>query len=79
MDWAAFGSRGKSSIVFVKGHHSRLHTLDSEDYTELFKESVLPCFKKISSKNPIFQLDGASIHSSNHSKNWLQTKKMNIL
>ena len=30
-------------------------------------------------KNPIFQQDGASIHSSNHTINWLQTKKINIL
>ena len=73
MVWAAFESKGKSSIVFVKGHHSRLHTLDSEDYIELLKESLLPCFKKISSKNSIFQQDGTSIHNSNHTKNWLQT------
>ena len=79
MVWGAFGSRGKSRIVFVKGHHSRLHTLDSEDYTELLKESLLPCFEKINSKNPIFQQDGASIHSSNHTKNWLQNKKIHIL
>jgi predicted transcriptional regulator len=73
MVWAAFGSKGKASIAFITNR------LDSEDYITMLETHLLPCIKKIGGKNAIFQQDGASIHRSMRTSEWLKSKKINVL
>ena len=73
MVWGAFGSKGKTNIAFVDS------TLNSSDYIKVLQEYLLPCYKKICGKNRVFQQDGAAIHTSKVTQNWLKSKNINVL
>jgi transposase len=73
MVWAGFCSEGATSLGTI---HSRSC---SADYIQILNSHLLPFCKKLRSKKWIFQQDNASIHSSAETKNWLASKKIELL
>jgi len=74
MIWAAaFGSRGKTEIVFCIG------TQNSSKYQEMLSVSLVPFGPVIGGRNWLFQQDNASIHSSKPTKEWLQVNGINVM
>lgn len=73
MVWAAFGFYGKTEIVFreCKG--------DSSVYTTLLGNHLLPFLQSLGGGNWIFQQDGASIHRSEETLNWLRDHNVEVL
>lgn len=69
MIWAAFGTKGRSNVAFVKG------TMDSKGYTEMLWRSGA----KIGGRNWIFQQGNASIHASRFTKQYFLQKKIRLL
>jgi hypothetical protein len=73
MIWAAFCFYGKSSVVFrpCKGN--------SEVYQELLEANLLPFIQQLGGGNWTFQQDGARVHTSESTMNWLQAKNIDVL
>ncbi|OXA39388.1 Transposable element Tc3 transposase [Folsomia candida] len=73
MIWAAFGSKGRSNVAFIKG------TMDSTGYTKMLQEHLLKFGAKMGGRKWIFQQDNASIHSSRFTKDYFLQKKIRVL
>lgn len=73
MVWAAFGSKGKSNIVFINGR------MNSENYTTLLKRHLLSIVDKIGREKCKFQQDNSSIHVSKYAKKWFRTNQINLI
>lgn len=73
MVWAAFGYNGKSKLVFLDG------ILNSQKYTDILKDNLIPDGERIASKSYIFQQDNAPIHVSTFSKQWFKEKNVKLL
>ena len=53
--------------------------IDSQGYTDILEEKLLPCASKIAGRGWIFQQDNAAIHTSKHTNGWFNRKKMRML
>jgi hypothetical protein len=73
MFWGGFGWNGTTSLGEISTR------MDSQGYTDILEENLLPCASKIAGRVWIFQQDNAAIHTSNHSKAWLNNKKTRML
>ena len=73
MIWGAFGSKGKSKLAFINT------TINSEGYCDILQSHLLRSGFKMGGRNWIFQQDNASVHSSNFSKAWLSSHKVNVM
>lgn len=73
MVWAAFGSGGKTDIVFMNGRQ------DSRKYQEVLEKHLLPTAPQICGQNWRFQQDNAPIHTSRSTKAWFEAKNVSVL
>ena len=69
MIWGAFVSNTIFAIHIMEGNYN------SEKYTDMLEE----CLDPFMQPDWVFMHDGASIHRSNHTKEWLGDKKIPIL
>lgn len=73
MLWGAFCAEGRLKIQFTSSK------MNSKDYVEVLKMSLVPFFRANRRKRFIFQQDNAAIHASKHTKGWLASKKFDVL
>jgi hypothetical protein len=75
--WAAISSRGKREIRFREGHQ------DSRAYITTLETTLLPFSDevraKIGDREPIFQQDGAGIHTARIVKAWLNERNISTI
>ena len=70
MIWPAFGSKGRTRIVFCKGK------MNSEKYIKMLEDELLPVGHNLGGENWTFQQDNAPIHVSKKSKSWFEEKRI---
>jgi transposase len=73
MTWAAFGHSGQTRLQVVDGR------MNSKQYTEMLEKCLLPAGRRIGGSRWIFQQDGASIHTSKLTMDFLQRKRVRVL
>jgi hypothetical protein len=73
MVWAGVGFNGKTNIAMISGK------MKSKEYIDLLNTHLLTFAAKIGGKNWILQQDNCPIHTSNETKQWLQSKNINVL
>lgn len=73
MVWGAFSSVGQLEIQFASTR------MNSTDYTNVLRSSLLPYLRDNADRKWIFQQDNAPIHKSNFTKNWLSQKGIEAL
>jgi transposase len=73
MVWAAFCFSGKTRIVF------RPCSGDSEVYQTLLERNLLPFIDELGGGQWIFQQDGASVHRSASTMEWLRSHQIEVL
>ncbi|KAF0727040.1 hypothetical protein Ae201684P_015816 [Aphanomyces euteiches] len=75
--WAAVAANGKSKIAILEGKQ------DSSKYIETLKEFLLPFVEEVRPKMapmmPVFQQDGASIHTTGVTKAFLQDQRLSVM
>ena len=73
MVWAAFCFSGKTRIVFrpCKG--------DSAVYQQLLQDNLIPFIDELGGGNWVFQQDGAPVHRSASTLEWLESKEISVL
>ncbi|KAJ0406372.1 hypothetical protein P43SY_006980 [Pythium insidiosum] len=74
MVWAAISSHGKSQIHFLEGRQS------ARSYIGTLEAALLPFSaamrQQLGDRDPVFQQDGASIHTAQVVKTWLTTQNI---
>ncbi|GBM75952.1 Transposable element Tc3 transposase [Araneus ventricosus] len=70
--WLAVGFGGRSSLVFIKGRQNH------KDYIKQLETELLPCGSDWGGENWIHQQDGASIHSAQGVKKWLDDNNVQV-
>ena len=73
MFWGPFGFNGKSELAEISTR------LNSEGYTDILQEALLPDAGRIGGRGWIFQQDNARIHTSALTKNFLSQKGVTLL
>ncbi len=73
IDWGGMGWNGTADLAIISTR------LNSEGYTEIIQDNLLPKASQISGRGWIFQQDNASIHNSNFSKQWFASKNVRLL
>ncbi|POM74977.1 Transposase [Phytophthora palmivora] len=73
MVWAGFSAQGKTKIAFLTGRQN------SEDYIYTVSEFLLPYAHLHYGTEFIYQQDGASIHTSKASLEFLQEQGVQVL
>ncbi|GBM41448.1 Transposable element Tc3 transposase [Araneus ventricosus] len=73
MVWAAFGFKGKVALAFLDGRQN------SSKYIEILENHLMPFAENISGGNWEYQHDNAPIHTSNATKNYLNSKNVTVL
>lgn len=68
MIWGAFSTKGKVTLCFVSNR------MNSESYTDVLEDALVPYLEDVAGESFIFQQDNASIHVSRHSKDWLEAR-----
>jgi transposase len=73
MVWAAFSAKGQSYIPWLEGRQ------DSVKYVQTLSQNLLP-FTSVSHPNGfVFQQDNASIHVSQFTRAWMETKNLTVM
>ena len=70
MVWGGFAYNGTTDLAEISLR------LDSEGYQSILKNYLLKVGRKIAGTKWIFQQDNASIHRSNSTMAWLNSKKV---
>ncbi|GBN49211.1 Transposable element Tc3 transposase [Araneus ventricosus] len=70
--WLAVGFGGRSSLVFIKGRQNH------KDYIKQLETELLPYGSDWGGENWIHQQDGASIHSAQGVKKWLDDNNVQV-
>ena len=70
MFWGCIGWFGVGPLILVKGN------LNSEGYVKILSENLLPVLERY---NLVFQHDGAPIHRSEYTTNWLDENNVSVL
>lgn len=73
MMWAAFSAQGKTPILKVIGRMS------SSNYIEMIEDVLIDFTDQNMDGDFIFQQDNASIHVSKESRNWFESKGIDLL
>ena len=73
MVWAGVSAAGKTEIAVLEGRQN------SEKYIKTLKDYMLPLLEANREKKLIFQQDGASIHTSNKTKQWIVSQQVELL
>ena len=73
MVWGAFCFHGKSELAFVGSH------MNLTKYCEVLKSYLIPAASSIYRDGYIFQQDNASILVSRETKEWLESKDIQVL
>ena len=73
MVWAGMSSKGKTPIVFLDGKQN------SQKYTTILENHLLPFGQDLGGPNWIFQHDNAPIHTAQAVKQWFYEKKIKVL
>ena len=73
MIWASFSYRGKSPLYFVHG------TMDSVQYCTIFETHLIPWASEKHGHHWQHQLDNASCHVSNHTKQYLFDSDVDVI
>ncbi|GBN82775.1 Transposable element Tc3 transposase [Araneus ventricosus] len=68
MVWTAFGFNGKVGLAFLDGRQN------SPKYIEILENHLMPFAENIGGRNWEYQHDDAPIHTSNATKNYLNSK-----
>ncbi|GBN33820.1 hypothetical protein AVEN_163305-1 [Araneus ventricosus] len=69
MVWAAFGFNGQVGLAFLDGRHN-------SKYIETLENHLMPFAENIGVRNWEYQHDNAPIHTSNATKNYLNSKNV---
>ena len=73
MVWGGISFYGSSELEGIQG------TQDSESYCEVPETTCIPWAAETCGEEWVFQHDGASTHRSNYTKNYLKSKKVEVL
>ena len=73
MVWGAFCFHGKSELAFVESH------MNSTKYCEVLESYLIAAATSIYGAGYVFQQDNASIHVSRETKEWLESKEIQVL
>ncbi|GBN93231.1 hypothetical protein AVEN_265260-1 [Araneus ventricosus] len=73
MMWAAFGFNGNVGLAFLNGRQN------SPKYIETLENHLMPFAENIGGRNWEYQHDNAPIHTSNATKNYLNSKNVTVL
>ncbi|DAZ94377.1 TPA: hypothetical protein N0F65_001111 [Lagenidium giganteum] len=73
MVWGAFCSKGQTKLVILDGNQ------DSEKYIWTLSEHLLPFIDLRYGRECIFQQDGASIHTSGTTKEFLEEQNITVM
>ncbi|GBM54729.1 Transposable element Tc3 transposase [Araneus ventricosus] len=73
MVWLAVGFGGRSSLVFIKGRQNH------KDYKQQLETELLPYGSNWGGENWIHQQDGASIHTAQGVKKWIDDNNVQVL
>lgn len=73
MVWAAFAMNGKTPLMKITTR------MNSDKYTELMEEALLPFIDGYMDENCIYQQDNAAIHVSRESKAWFAANDIELL
>ncbi|EFP12960.1 hypothetical protein CRE_12406 [Caenorhabditis remanei] len=72
MVWGGFYEDGKLKLQFTS------HKMDSTEYQKVLQTAIVPFFRN-RRRSHQFQQDNASVHASNSTKAWFQSKKIKVL
>ncbi|GBN68697.1 hypothetical protein AVEN_154230-1 [Araneus ventricosus] len=72
MVWAAFGFNGQVGLVFLDGRQN-------SKYIETLENQPMPFAENIGGRNWEYQHDNVPIHTSNATKNYLNSKNVTAL
>ncbi|GBN23970.1 Transposable element Tc3 transposase [Araneus ventricosus] len=73
MVWAAFGFNGQVGLAFLDGRKN------SPKYIEILENHLMPFAENIEGGNWKYHHDNAPIHTSNATKNYLNSKNVTVL
>lgn len=73
MVWGGFGNDGVTPLVEISTRSN------SQNYTDMLEENLLPHAGRIAGRNWWFQQDNAAIHSSKHTKAWFDEQGLRVL
>jgi len=73
MIWAGFSSGGTTRLAFLQGKQ------DSAKYCSTLNDYLLPVAANIGGEAWILQQDNAPIHTSRHTKEWLEANNVRVL
>ncbi|KMQ83311.1 transposable element tc3 transposase [Lasius niger] len=73
MIWAAFSYTAKTPVCWISTK------MNSEKYTELLEDVLIPFMEDTDCENGIFQQDNAPIHNSKLSKEWFRSKNIQLM
>ncbi|KHJ88486.1 transposase [Oesophagostomum dentatum] len=73
MVWAAFSAYGTVDLKFISTH------MNSVEYQDILKNSLLPYLHCHRRHKFIFQQDNAAVHSSQSTKTWLNSHGVSVL
>ena len=73
MIWAAFRYSAKTPICWISTK------MNSEKYTNLLEDVLIPFMEEEGAEECIFQQDNASIHTSRVTKEWFQRKNIELM
>jgi transposase len=72
MVWGAFSWSCKTQLAFLDGRQN------SESYIETLSDYMIPAYHKIIDENPLFMQDGAAIHRSRATMNFLVEQNIEL-
>ncbi|GBN29024.1 Transposable element Tc3 transposase [Araneus ventricosus] len=73
MVWSAFGLNGQVGLAFLDGRQN------SPKYIETLENHFMPLAENIGGRNWEYQHDNALIHTSNATKNYINSKSVTVL
>lgn len=73
MIWGAISFKGVIGLAKVHGR------MNSEGYCSILQDSLFPGADRNFSNNWVFQQDNSSVHSSKHTKSWLESFEVDVL
>ncbi|GBM87809.1 Transposable element Tc3 transposase [Araneus ventricosus] len=73
MVWTAFGFNGQVGLAFLDGRQN------SPKYIETLENHLMPFAENIGRRNWEYQHDNAHIHTSNATKNYINSKNVTVL
>ena len=73
MIWGCFSANGKANLATIEG------TLDSVGYCTFLENNIIPFAEDKYPDEWIFQQDNASIHTSNHTKQFFSDMDIEVI